>query len=33
MIFTNKEEFLVWRRAILMVLRYYEKRFASDEQE
>jgi hypothetical protein len=27
-IFSNKEEFLVWRRAVLMILRYYEKHFA-----
>jgi hypothetical protein len=34
MIFTSKEEFMVWRRAVLMILRYYEKHFAeSDEQD
>jgi len=34
MMFSNKEEFMVWRRAILMIIRYYEKAFAtSDEQE
>jgi hypothetical protein len=34
MIFSSKEEFMVWRRAVLMVIRYYEKHFAtSDEQD
>jgi len=34
MMFSNKEEFMVWRRAILMIIRYYEKVFAtSDEQD
>lgn len=24
----TKEEFMVWRRAIMMILKYYEKKFA-----
>lgn len=31
MIFDSKEEFGIWRRAILMILRYYERKFAEVE--
>jgi hypothetical protein len=31
MIFSSKEEFMVWRRALLMILKYYEKKFENVE--
>lgn len=31
MIFSSKEEFMVWRRAMLMILKYYEKKFENVE--
>lgn len=32
MIFDSKEEFNIWYRAILMILRYYQKKFAEIEE-
>ena len=31
MIFSSREEFMVWRRALLMILKYYEKKFENVE--
>lgn len=32
MLFT-KEEFMVWRRAIMMIIKWYEKKFAEQKQD
>lgn len=31
MLFT-KEEFIIWKRAVLMILKWYEKKFAEQEE-
>jgi hypothetical protein len=32
MLFTE-EEFMVWRRAIMMIIKWYEKKFAEQKQD